>query len=67
MVKNQRLVGAPREKAVARAVRLYGQGKAIRVIAEELDRSYGWVHAALVAAGVTLRGRGGNQRGKKKG
>jgi hypothetical protein len=65
MVKNKRLVGGEREKAISRAVKLYEKGKPVRAIATELDRSYGWVHRVLIDSGVTLRARGGNQRNKK--
>lgn len=37
---------------------LYRDGSSIREVAEHTGRAYGSVHAALVAAGVTLRPRG---------
>lgn len=42
----------------------YVAGDSIRDIAEDHGRSYGFVHRMLGAGGVTLRGRGGAQRGK---
>ena len=38
--------------------RLYEEGSSVREIASETGRSYGTVHGALVAAGVTFRPRG---------
>lgn len=42
--------------------RMYEDGMSIRAIAEDLDRSYGFVHQTLKASGVKLRPRGGSRR-----
>lgn len=41
--------------------RLYADGWSIRKICHEVERSYGFVHETLTAAGVTFRPRGGDQ------
>ncbi|MEV4749092.1 helix-turn-helix domain-containing protein [Streptosporangium sp. NPDC049248] len=43
-------------------VRLYGNGKSIRTVADEVSRSYGYVRKILVDARVTLRPRGGHRK-----
>jgi len=47
--------------------RQYEQGRSIRELAGEYDRSYGFIHRMLVDAEVGLRGRGGNQWAKNHG
>ena len=64
--KGSRITGRARDELAPRLVRRYEAGESIRSIAGELGRSYGFVHGVLVEAGVTLRGRGGATRGKKK-
>lgn len=39
--------------------------QSINQIRREIGRSYGFVHRLLVEAGVTMRPRGGNTRGKR--
>lgn len=58
----RRLIGAAREHLVAGLVERYTAGVSIRELAEATGRSYGFVHAALLAAGVTMRPRGGARR-----
>ena len=45
----------------ARARRLYESGLSLRKVAARIGVSHQAVHKALVAMGITLRGRGGNQ------
>lgn len=44
--------------------RAYDGGASIRDIAKITGRSYGYVHRMLAQSGVTLRGRGGDNRRK---
>jgi len=62
--KGTRVIGADRAKLAAEMKKRYVAGDSIRDIAAEHGRSYGFVHRMLGEAGVTLRGRGGAQRGK---
>ncbi|MEU7206677.1 helix-turn-helix domain-containing protein [Streptomyces sp. NPDC045470] len=63
--KSSWVTGAAREKLAADLKKKYVSGASIRALAEETGRSYGFVHRLLSESGVTLRGRGGNTRGKK--
>lgn len=47
---------------VSKAIRMYGEGRPIAVIAEHLDTSYNNVRQRLIKAGVQLRPRGGSYR-----
>ena len=61
--KGARVVGPAREAAKTAAVKMYEkEGLSIRIVAEELGRSYGFTHRLLEEAGVTFRGRGGATR-----
>ncbi|NLV79980.1 MAG: helix-turn-helix domain-containing protein [Rhodococcus sp.] len=42
--------------------RRYEAGASIRTLAQEMGRSYGFVHNVLVESQVRLRGRGGPNR-----
>lgn len=64
--KGSRVTGTARDKLAADLKKKYDQGRSIRALAEETGRSYGFVHRMLSETGVTLRGRGGSTRGKKK-
>ena len=64
--KGARLTGDDRTRMAETVTSLYGQGKSIRDISAETGRSYGFVHRVLSETGVTLRGRGGATRTKKK-
>jgi hypothetical protein len=55
-----------RDKLAQDIKKKYERGASIRAIAESTGRSYGFVHRVLSEAGVTLRGRGGTTRTKKK-
>lgn len=59
--KGARIIGTDRETFSARLARGYGNGKPIRTLATENNRSYGSVHQLLIEAGVELRARGGSR------
>lgn len=54
-----RLAGTDRTRVRRGAVARYEDGASIRVLAEGVGRSYGFMRALLLEAGVTLRSRGG--------
>jgi predicted transcriptional regulator len=58
--------GGEREKLTNDLKKKYAAGASIRELAASTGRSYGFVHRILTDADVTLRGRGGATRGKKK-
>jgi predicted transcriptional regulator len=62
--KGVRVTGNTRMKLRADLKKKYEKGASIRGLAESIGRSYGFVHRVLDESGVTLRGRGGNTRGK---
>jgi predicted transcriptional regulator len=64
--KGARITGAQREKLASDLKKKYEKGASIRALAESTGRSYGFVHRVLSETGVTLRGRGGATRTKKK-
>jgi predicted transcriptional regulator len=64
--KGARISGAAREQLARTLRKNYEKGASIRGLAEQTGRSYGFVHRVLTENGVTLRGRGGVTRGKKK-
>lgn len=64
--KGSRITGAQRDKLASDLKKKYEKGSSIRALAESTGRSYGFVHRVLSESGVTLRGRGGATRGKKK-
>jgi Helix-turn-helix domain len=64
--KGARIIGPARDKLTSQLVTKYENGASIRQLAEDIGRSYGFVHGLLIEAGVTLRGRGGNTRRKDK-
>ena len=64
--KGSRITGAQRDKLAADLKKKYEKGASIRSLAESVGRSYGFVHRVLSESGVTLRGRGGATRAKKK-
>ncbi|MDX8056612.1 helix-turn-helix domain-containing protein [Lentzea sp. BCCO 10_0798] len=64
--KGARITGATRDKLAADLKKKYEKGASIRALAESTGRSYGFVHRVLSESGVTLRGRGGATRTKKK-
>ncbi|HVK20877.1 MAG TPA: helix-turn-helix domain-containing protein [Actinokineospora sp.] len=64
--KGARITGATRDKLAGDLKKKYEKGASIRALAESTGRSYGFVHRVLSESGVTLRGRGGATRTKKK-
>ncbi len=64
--KRQRIVGKEREAVRQQLVARYQRGASIRALAESVGRSYGFVHRVLSESGVTLRGRGGATRTKRR-
>ncbi|GAA4034987.1 helix-turn-helix domain-containing protein [Allokutzneria multivorans] len=64
--KGARITGTARDKLAADLKKKYEKGASIRSLAESTGRSYGFVHRVLSESGVTLRGRGGATRSKKK-
>jgi predicted transcriptional regulator len=64
--KGARITGNTRDKLAADLKKKYEKGASIRALAESTGRSYGFVHRVLSESGVTLRGRGGATRTKKK-
>jgi Helix-turn-helix domain len=64
--KGSRITGAARDKLGSRLVKKYEKGASIRALVQEIGRSYGFIHRVLSESGVTLRGRGGATRTKKK-
>lgn len=65
--KGARVTGADRSKLASELKKKYASGSSIRELAEETNRSYGFVHRMLSESGVQLRGRGGATRGTKTG
>lgn len=61
--KGSRITGEGRSELAASLVERYGRGESIRSMADDLGRSYGFVHGVLAEAGVTMRSRGGATRG----
>ena len=61
--KGARITGAQRTKLAAELKKAYQKGQSIRALAEDHDRSYGFVHRVLSESGVTLRARGGASSG----
>ena len=64
--KGRRVSGNERDKLAVDLKKKYAAGASIRDLAAQTGRSYGFVHRVLTESGVTLRGRGGATRGKKK-
>jgi predicted transcriptional regulator len=64
--KGSRITGVARDKLASELKKKYEKGASIRALAESTGRSYGFVHRVLSESGVTLRGRGGATRTKKK-
>ncbi len=61
--KGSRITGAGRKDLAATLVKRYQRGESIRSMAEEIGRSYGFVHGVLAESGVAMRSRGGATRG----
>lgn len=61
-IAGARITGQARLEMAADVGRRYEAGGAIRAIAADLGRSYGFVQQLLVESGVPLRSRGGDTR-----
>jgi hypothetical protein len=64
--KGARITGADRNKLATEVRKQYEKGRSIRDLADSHNRSYGFIHRLLSENDVTLRGRGGATRGKKR-
>jgi len=63
LAKGSRITGDTRSELATSLVERYGRGESIRSMAQDIGRSYGFVHGVLVEAGVPMRSRGGATRG----
>ncbi len=61
--KGSRITGEGRKDLAATLVDRYQRGESIRAMAEDIGRSYGFVHGVLAESGVQMRSRGGATRG----
>jgi predicted transcriptional regulator len=64
--KGARITGSDRTKLATDVRKQYEKGRSIRELADSHGRSYGFIHRLLSENDVTLRGRGGATRGKKR-
>lgn len=62
LAKGQRVGAEQRRELTTEVVKRYQGGETIRQLADDLGRSYGFVHGLLTASGVELRARGGARR-----
>lgn len=58
--KHKRVTGTQRRQLGALLKKKYENGTSIRALADDLQRSYGFVHRLLLESGASLRGRGGS-------
>jgi hypothetical protein len=63
IAKGIRVVGEQRDALVGELAQRYEAGESIRAIAQDIGRSYGFVHGVLRQSQTPLRGRGGATRG----
>ena len=61
--KGSRITGEGRKSLAETLVERYQRGESIRSMAEDIGRSYGFVHGGLAESGVQMRSRGGATRG----
>lgn len=64
--KGARITGSERSKLATEVTKQYEKGHSIRELADSHKRSYGFIHRLLTENDVSLRGRGGATRGRKK-
>jgi len=64
--KGARITGPDRNTLAVEVREQYENGRSIRELAQQHGRSYGFIHRLLSENEVSLRGRGGATRGKKK-
>jgi hypothetical protein len=62
--KGSRITGEGRADLAKALVERYQHGESIRSIADDIGRSYGFVHGVLVESDTEMRSRGGATRGK---
>ena len=62
--KGTRITGEGRRDLAGSLVERYKRGESIRSMAQDIGRSYGFVHGVLTESGVQMRSRGGATRGK---
>ena len=67
IAKGIRVVGEQRDVLVGELARRYEAGESIRAIAQDIGRSYGFVHGVLRQSEIPLRGRGGATRASANG
>ena len=61
--KGSRITGDSRNDLASSLVQRYERGESIRSLADDIGRSYGFVHGVLAESGVAMRSRGGATRG----
>jgi predicted transcriptional regulator len=65
--RGRRITGSDREEVAAFLLSEYSEKKAsIRGLAEQIGRSYGFVHRVLSESGVQIRPRGGDHSRRAK-
>lgn len=64
--KGTRVSGDERKMLTESLRKKYDAGASIRSLADDIGRSYGFVHRVLSEAGVSLRSRGGATRGRAR-
>lgn len=62
LTRYEHVSGSAREHARNVVAEQYAAGATVRMIADDLGRSYGFVHRLLLEAGVELRSRGARSR-----
>ena len=67
LTKGARITGDDRAALGAALAERYRAGESIRALADDIGRSFGFVHGVISEAGVPLRGRGGATRGAAAG
>lgn len=60
--KGSRITGQGRESLAVSLSARYNRGESIRSLAQDIGRSYGFVHGVLAEHGVSMRKRGGATR-----
>lgn len=65
IAKGVRVVGEQRAALGSELAQRYAAGESIRSIAEDIGRSYGFVHGVLRQSDTPLRSRGGATRGPR--
>lgn len=66
LTRGARITGEQRSSLAAQFAKRYQAGESIRTIAQEMGRSYGFVHGVLKEYGLAMRSRGGATRGLRK-